>query len=223
MVGWLVGRSVCLLVTHSFDDPHVAPYWPTCPCSLHFFLSFHFSLLDSISTAPYHVEKRLSVHPQAFILFICLFLELGKWERNARAKKRRKKDILTVLKRNLQQNLTPKFILLWVNCKEHCDVGKKIKWGGGLINIWLNVDHLFFCFNFLFCSPSLCFVPRFRNWISLFMKVGQHYYSTLYKGQEPLELLMVFNPDPSQLSLKYLKETSLFRIYHKTFQKICII
>ena len=38
------------------------------------------------------------------------------------------------------------------------------------------------------------------------MKVGQHYYSTLYKGQEPLELLMVFNPDPSQLSLKNLKE-----------------
>ena len=33
------------------------------------------------------------------------------------------------------------------------------------------------------------------------MKVGQHYYSTIYKGQEPLELLMVFNPDPSQLSL----------------------
>ena len=58
---------------------------------------------------------------------------------------------------------------------------------------------------------------------STHMKVGQHYYSTLYKGQEPLELLMVFNPDPSQLSLKYLKETSLFRIYHKTFQKICII
>ena len=25
-VGWLVGR-----VTHSFDDPHVAPYWPTWP------------------------------------------------------------------------------------------------------------------------------------------------------------------------------------------------
>ena len=30
----LVGRSVCLClsVTHSFDDPHVAPYWPTWPC-----------------------------------------------------------------------------------------------------------------------------------------------------------------------------------------------
>ena len=24
-VGWLVGRSVCLSVTHSLDDPHVAP------------------------------------------------------------------------------------------------------------------------------------------------------------------------------------------------------
>ena len=65
--------------------------------------------------------------------------------------------------------------------------------------------------------------PAFHTKVLNYMKVGQHYYSTLYKGQEPLELLMVFNPDPSQLSLKFLKETSLFRIYHKTFQKICII
>ena len=28
----LVCRSVCLSVTHSFDDSHVAPYWPTWPC-----------------------------------------------------------------------------------------------------------------------------------------------------------------------------------------------
>ena len=28
-VRWSVGR-----VTHSFDDPHVAPYWPTWPCFL---------------------------------------------------------------------------------------------------------------------------------------------------------------------------------------------
>ena len=28
-VGWLVG----LLVTHLYDDPQVAPYWPTWPCS----------------------------------------------------------------------------------------------------------------------------------------------------------------------------------------------
>ena len=27
-VGWGVGRG-----KHSFDDPHVAPYWPTWPCS----------------------------------------------------------------------------------------------------------------------------------------------------------------------------------------------
>ena len=32
LVGWLVGRSVGR-VTHSFDNPHVAPYWPTWPCS----------------------------------------------------------------------------------------------------------------------------------------------------------------------------------------------
>ena len=35
LVGWsvglLVGRTVGR-VTHSFDDPHVAPYWPTWPC-----------------------------------------------------------------------------------------------------------------------------------------------------------------------------------------------
>ena len=30
-IGWLVCR-----VTHSFDDPHVAPYWPTWPCLLVF-------------------------------------------------------------------------------------------------------------------------------------------------------------------------------------------
>ena len=65
--------------------------------------------------------------------------------------------------------------------------------------------------------------PAFYTKVLNYMKVGQHYYSILYEGQEPLELLMVFNPDPSQLSLKNLKETSLFRIYHKTFQKICII
>ena len=61
--------------------------------------------------------------------------------------------------------------------------------------------------------------PAFYTMVLKYMKVGQHYYSTLYKGQEPLELLMVFNPDPSQLSLKYLKETSLFRIYHD-FSKV---
>ena len=29
-VGWSVGRLVGR-VTHLFDDPHVAPYWPTWP------------------------------------------------------------------------------------------------------------------------------------------------------------------------------------------------
>ena len=33
------------------------------------------------------------------------------------------------------------------------------------------------------------------------MKVGQHHYSTLDYGQEPFELSMVFNPDPSRLSI----------------------
>ena len=27
-----VGQSVGQSVTHPFDDPHVAPYWPTWPC-----------------------------------------------------------------------------------------------------------------------------------------------------------------------------------------------
>ena len=30
----MVGQSVCWSVTHSFDDPHGAPYWPTWPCYL---------------------------------------------------------------------------------------------------------------------------------------------------------------------------------------------
>ena len=64
--------------------------------------------------------------------------------------------------------------------------------------------------------------PAFYTKVLNYMKVGQHYYSILYKGQEPLELLMVFNPDPSQLSLKYLKETSLSKICMYMFIKIII-
>ena len=36
----LVGLLVCLSVTHSFDDQHVAPYWPTWPCFLNIDLLF---------------------------------------------------------------------------------------------------------------------------------------------------------------------------------------
>ena len=32
LVDQSAGRSISR-VTHSFDDPHVAPYWPTWPCS----------------------------------------------------------------------------------------------------------------------------------------------------------------------------------------------
>ena len=28
----VIGRSVGWSITHSFDDPHGAPYWPTWPC-----------------------------------------------------------------------------------------------------------------------------------------------------------------------------------------------
>ena len=47
LYNWLcpsVGGSVCLSVTHSFDNPHVAPYWPTWPCSLKSKLSLNLSL-----------------------------------------------------------------------------------------------------------------------------------------------------------------------------------
>ena len=55
--------------------------------------------------------------------------------------------------------------------------------------------------------------PAFYTKVLNYMKVGQHYYSTLYKGQEPLELLMVFNPDPSQLSLKFpIKNFPLWKL-----------
>ena len=76
--------------------------------------------------------------------------------------------------------------------------------------------------------------PAFYTKVLNYMKVGQHYYSTLYKGQEPLELFMVFNPDPSQLSLKILIETSfcmtkcalpyvLFRdIYNQKFLSLLV-
>ena len=41
LYNWLC-PSVGLSVTHSFDDPHVAPYWPTWPC----FFVFRFQLRD---------------------------------------------------------------------------------------------------------------------------------------------------------------------------------
>ena len=53
LYNWLcpsVGRSVGW-VTHSFDDPHVAPYWPTWPCSIPSFLpSAPFSPFSPISS-----------------------------------------------------------------------------------------------------------------------------------------------------------------------------
>ena len=44
----LVCLSVCLSVTHSFDDPHVAPYWPSWPCfPLPFLNTFLLKLLEA--------------------------------------------------------------------------------------------------------------------------------------------------------------------------------
>ena len=44
----LVGRSVGRLVTHSFDDPHVAPYWPCFP---HISSNPHLSLPHGLSSS----------------------------------------------------------------------------------------------------------------------------------------------------------------------------
>ena len=55
-VGRSVGRLVGLSVTHPFDDPHVAPYWPTWPC---FF--GHMLAIDVVSI-------RSSVHASSFRL-----------------------------------------------------------------------------------------------------------------------------------------------------------
>ena len=49
-VGLLVGR-----VTHSFDDPHVAPYWPTWP-----YLHGHHRLTDR-STDQHHNRRTKDV------------------------------------------------------------------------------------------------------------------------------------------------------------------
>ena len=79
-----VGRSVGWLVTHSFDDSHIAPYWPTWPCFL--MLAFKNAFLDAIlcliaGTVEkdfYHVPSYLQCHKlltfKVFVLIatICL-------------------------------------------------------------------------------------------------------------------------------------------------------
>ena len=47
-VRWSVGLSVGR-VTHSFDDPHVAPYWPTWPCSLMINLAIETGKMELVS------------------------------------------------------------------------------------------------------------------------------------------------------------------------------
>ena len=47
LVGWSVGRSVGQ-VTHSFDDPHVAPYWPSWPCFFFYKGKWIFILLGGL-------------------------------------------------------------------------------------------------------------------------------------------------------------------------------
>ena len=48
-----VGRSVCR-VMHSFDDPHVAPYWPSWPSFLSFLcFSFFLCLFSAFALLPF--------------------------------------------------------------------------------------------------------------------------------------------------------------------------
>ena len=54
--------------------------------------------------------------------------------------------------------------------------------------------------------------PAFYTKVLNYMKVGQHYYSTLYKGQEPLELLMVFNLYPLLSTILFQKILPLHRL-----------
>ena len=53
LVGWLVGWSVGR-VTHSLDDPHVVPYWPTWPCS---FMNAFLSLAKRLIRGYVHWSK----------------------------------------------------------------------------------------------------------------------------------------------------------------------
>ena len=54
--------------------------------------------------------------------------------------------------------------------------------------------------------------PAFYTMVLKYMKVGQHYYSILYEGQEPLELLMVFNLDPLLSTILFQKILPLYRL-----------
>ena len=57
----LVGRLVCLSVTHSFDDQHVAPFWPTWPCYYEYVTKdvFHIAVEKFIS-ADFRLDRVLS-------------------------------------------------------------------------------------------------------------------------------------------------------------------
>ena len=54
-------------------------------------------------------------------------------------------------------------------------------------------------------------LPKFDSlYKTLYMKVGQHYHSTISKIRTRAFgalTVLVFNPDPSQLSFKFLKKT----------------
>ena len=65
-VGRSVGSSDCR-VTHSFDDPHVAPYWPFWPCSfLSFFFPFSLSFFPA-SLSPSHFLPAANSHLEILI------------------------------------------------------------------------------------------------------------------------------------------------------------
>ena len=71
-VGWLVGWLVGLSVTHSFDDPHVAPYWPTWPC---FFLQ-HDSrwTLQQYGTVICFLATKVSEKNGSIVRFVIVYI-----------------------------------------------------------------------------------------------------------------------------------------------------
>ena len=69
-VGWLVGRSVGLLVKHSFNNPHRRTYWPTWPC----FVSSTLSFVNLCTTYTYNHLSSI-IYTQGKTLFVSLLVQ----------------------------------------------------------------------------------------------------------------------------------------------------
>ena len=62
LYNWLC-PLVGLLVTHSFDDPHIAPCWPTWPCFIITVYCKRRSLLDALQNFPYLIGTVANTFP----------------------------------------------------------------------------------------------------------------------------------------------------------------